>query len=337
MYNNINDNLPELVKLLEDTYDHVENVDEYFEKILQLAINVIPEADYASLIMLLPDQKKINWFAAVGHDIKKLSKFSYHIKNLDLEILEAINGKIIEGNVLERFEKYFTINEIKQLKKSLKSCKQSIVYALELNRKYYLIFSLDISESSEKRFSDKSKDLMKVFANIAYIFIKFKMKEEEIKDSMKNTINEREKYERLREEFLSRVKIFKDILMKLISLYINKGRKTLYSNEILKHIISNMPFIEKGIIIEMKDDKFNIINEIGYESLKIKEISIKDIYRKNNINVITFNELSGEYFELTSIDENTNILLKINEEREDILIDLELEILSDIISIFINE
>lgn len=69
----IKDELPELVKLLEDTYDHVENVDEYFEKVVQLAIKVIPEADYASLIMLLADQKKLIWFAAIGHDIKKLS------------------------------------------------------------------------------------------------------------------------------------------------------------------------------------------------------------------------------------------------------------------------
>jgi hypothetical protein len=329
----INDNLPELVKLLEDTYDHVENVDEYFEKILHLAIKVIPEADYASLIMLLPDQKKINWLAAVGHDIKKLSKFSFHVKNLDLEILEDINGKIIEGNILERFEKNFTINEVKKLKESLKPCKQSIVYTLELNRKYYLIFSLDISENSEKEFVDESKKTIKIFANIAYIFIKFKMKEEELKESMKNTIIEREKYKRLRKEFLSKAKEFKDILMKLISLYINKGRKTLQSYDILKHIVANVPFIERALIIEMKKDKFNILNEIGYEDLKIKEISIKDMYRKNNINVITFNELSGEFFELTSIDENTLILLEI---KENLLMDLELEVLSDIISIFLN-
>lgn len=333
----INDNLQELVKLLEDTYDHVENVDEYFEKVVQLAIKVIPETDYASLIMLLADQKKLNWFAAIGHGIKKLSKFSFHIKDLDLKELKSINGKVIEGNALEKFKHHFTFNEIKKLKELLKPNKQSIVYTLELDEKYYLILSLDISENSEKSFSNESKELIKIFANIAYIFIKFKLKEEKLNESMKNTIIEREKYERLRKEFLSKAKAFKDILIKLISIYINEGRKTLYSDEILKHIVANVPFIERALIIEMKKDKFNILNEIGYEGLNVKEISIKDMYRKNNINMITFNELSGEYFELTSIDENTCILIEIKEEKEDLLMDLELEVLSDIINIFIKK
>jgi hypothetical protein len=274
------------------------------------------------------------FFLQIFYGAITLSKISFHIKDLDLKELKSINGKVIEGNVLEKFKHHFTLNEIKKLKEVLKPNKQSIVYTLELDEKYYLIISLDISENSEKSFSNESKELIKIFANIAYIFIKFKLKEEELKESMKNTIIEREKYERIRKEFLSKAKAFKDILIKLISIYKNEGRKTLYSDEILKHIVANVPFIEKALIIEMKKDKFNILNERGYEGLNEKEISIKDMYRKSNINMITFNELSGEYFELTSIDENTFILIEIKEEKEDLLMELELEGLSDIIRIF---
>ncbi|KAF2955183.1 hypothetical protein [Marinitoga sp. 38H-ov] len=324
--------LPELVKLLEDTYDHVEDIDAFFEKVLLLALDFTNEADYASLILIFPDKKVLNWLAAVGHDVKKLTKTAHFLKNLDIKELERINGNIIEGNVIYKMKNYFSEYEYNLLLKSLKPIKESIVYTLKLQDKNYLIFSLDISEKSEKVFSDKSKEVIKIFANIAYIFIKFKIKNEEIKEYIKNANIEREKIIKLKEEFFSRIKNFKNVLLNLIILFLNNGRKIMYSDEILRYIVFNVPFIEKALIIEMKKDKFKIINYVGYENSIIREISIKDMYRKDGINFIKFNEISGEYFELTTIDENTCILLKLKEEKDMTLVNLQLEVLSEFIS-----
>ncbi|KAF2955194.1 HD-GYP domain-containing protein [Marinitoga sp. 38H-ov] len=301
---NVIDNIPKLISLLESISNETYNMDDFYNELLKTAISIIPEADYGSLILINNDSW--NWLAAIGHDNNILKKMSFKIKNDDL-----IDGNVIIYNdVLEYRKKLMHKYVYETLKKATIPIKSTMAYHLKINDNLWIQFSLDIAKESQKTFSEDSKETLKLFGNLAKIFLKNKIekdkiielnKELKIKNYQLLEINK--KMQRMYENTLDIINNMNKITRSI------KDDESLIIN-VFNTLVKIIPFVEKALLVEKKNKKVKIKEKIGFGYLTLKELSIKEI--KNNI--IEFIELDG-YFVQTKFEDNIYILLKIEKDE----------------------
>ncbi|WP_459996619.1 HD domain-containing phosphohydrolase [Marinitoga arctica] len=190
---------------LEDNYNEIENLNFkliqlmqmisklkisnplkiFYDDLLRTAINLIPEADYGSIIHINSKTNEWTFLTTYGHNFDLLKKVKYAAGHIpSTENIRMINYNIIENEKIEMDEESYTL-----LKKASKPIKQTIIYEIELNENNWINFCLDIDINSDKSFSEESKELLEIFGNLAKAFWLEKFSYEDIKKSYINLAN----------------------------------------------------------------------------------------------------------------------------------------------------
>jgi hypothetical protein len=302
---NVIDNIPKLISLLESISKENEDMDQFYNELLKTAIKIIPEADYGSLILINKDKSSWSWLSVVGHNEELLKKMTFHIKADDL-----IDGNVVlYDDVIEYRKKYMPNYVYNMLQKATTPIKCTLANYVKISENLFIDFSLDIDKNSEKTFSKDSKEILKLFGNIAKIFLKNKMEKNKL-----NELNKELKYKnyQLLEMNKKIQKMYNnalDIINNMANITLNiKDEESLLKN-VFRTLVKIIPFAEKAILVEKEKDKLVIIDKIGFEKLVMNELSVKE----NNKNIVEFFELSGKYIQ-TQFDKKTDIYIEINEE-----------------------
>ncbi|GAB6189129.1 hypothetical protein JCM30566_08680 [Marinitoga arctica] len=290
--------LPEIIKLLEDISS--KDSDIFFKEILELAIKIIPEADYGSLIMFYPQKNIMLYLSVIGHNENILLNQSFYYENMNFkDEVTLINDNIVEHN------KNYISKSYKIIKKASLPIKQTLLYQSQISKTSWIQFSLDISENNNNNnnfFSDNSKEILKLFGNIAKIFIINKLKDEKMKSIISELKMKNYEYELLNENNINTIIDF---------LNYKAFERADNFIKILKIFINNIPFTDKAILGTKENNRIIIIDNIGYD-LMINKLTIKSIKE----DIVTFEELSGEFFELTfKIKNDIMIFIKINDRN----------------------
>ncbi len=134
--------------------------EEFLEKILHLALDLIPKARYGSVSIL--DGERWRFIAAVGHDIDVLK--SLHLKR-KYAFLNLQNPTVID-HVLSKDEELIPQPEYDVMKNASKPIRSSLIAPLKIGENLIGFFSLDIPEESKEEFSSGDVDLADKFAKI---------------------------------------------------------------------------------------------------------------------------------------------------------------------------
>lgn len=144
---------------------------EFLSKILNQAVAIVPEADFGS-VYTFGDQY-INFVDCIGYDLgtlkkRKIPNQSFYSQDSLIEIVDI--EKIKEKN-----KKYMSSDEFEKLSEvSLNKHKEIMFFNLVINGEEKAGVSLDIKNSSKRRFTDSSKKIFSAFYNIASSFYKMK-------------------------------------------------------------------------------------------------------------------------------------------------------------------
>ncbi|WP_459996016.1 HD domain-containing phosphohydrolase [Marinitoga arctica] len=155
------------------------SIDEFYKNILEVAINIISEADYGSIIIIDLENQKTKFVASYGHNLNKLKRITSIIGKIpDKEDIRVVNNVIYE----EKNEN-FPENEFNLLLEAAFPIKETLIHEIALNKNLWARISLDISQKSEKHFSENSHRLIEGFGNLIKAFWSEKTLTREIKDA----------------------------------------------------------------------------------------------------------------------------------------------------------
>ncbi|WGS65866.1 HD-GYP domain-containing protein [Marinitoga aeolica] len=313
---NVVNNFTKLIEMLETIFDETQNMDEYYEKLLELAIKTIPEADYGSLIMIIPEKNSWIWLATVGHNKNLLCNMTFYINRKNLK-----EGLIfVDGNILEKTKENMSEYSYRIIKKASTPIKQTIAYHLKITEKIWMGFALDIDANSNKTFSEDSINILKLFGNLAKIFLKNKIEKDKINELNKELKFKNYEYQKLNEEMHNKYKIFIDSIHQLSQLLISSDDEKYLIKESLRICAKIIPFFEKAIFAKRMDNKIIIKDSIGYENLMVEKLKIKREFKEKNMNIITFSEIEGDFYQIKVVS-SYYIFIKLNEKNREYLVD----------------
>ncbi|MFW5988082.1 MAG: MEDS domain-containing protein [bacterium] len=144
---------------------------EFLSKILQQAVEIIPEADFGSVYTF--GEKYVNFIDCIGYDLEvlkknKIANEAFYNQHLPIEIIDT-------EEVKKRNQKYMCERNFEKLAaESLNKIKEIMYLDLEINGQKKAGISLDIKANSKKSFTNSSKKLFAAFYNIASSFYKLK-------------------------------------------------------------------------------------------------------------------------------------------------------------------
>ncbi|SHF11212.1 ABC-type amino acid transport substrate-binding protein [Marinitoga hydrogenitolerans DSM 16785] len=233
-----NNELNAINEELEESYNNIENLnfkliqliktmsklrisssfDEFYEELLRTAIYLIPEADYGSIIYINSSKNYWKFLSAYGHNFKLLKNISYAAGHVPLEEkIKIVNNNIIENEKIEMDEESYNL-----LKEASKPIKETMIYEIKLKENQWINFCLDIDKNSNKNFSEESKELLRVFANLARAFWNQKIFYENIKESYINLANKlafiAEEYDDITGEHIYRVAKYSKFIAEKLNL-----------------------------------------------------------------------------------------------------------------------
>ncbi|WP_129408269.1 HD domain-containing phosphohydrolase [Marinitoga lauensis] len=191
--------------------------DEFYNELLRTAIFLIPEADYGSIIFI--DSKKNQWkfLSAYGHNFEMLKSITYAAGHTPTKEKIKIINNIVENERIEMNDESYKI-----LKEASKPIKQTMIYEIKLKEEQWINFCLDIDINSEKSFSEESKEIFEIFANLARAFWIEKLSYEYIKDAYINLANKlafiAEEYDDITGKHIYRVAEFSKFIAEKLSL-----------------------------------------------------------------------------------------------------------------------
>ncbi|WP_165974160.1 HD domain-containing phosphohydrolase [Marinitoga lauensis] len=154
-------------------------LDEFYSNVLEVALEIIPEADYGSIILIDMEKMETKFIHSIGHDIKKLKS----LKSFLGEIPKYENIRISKDVINEERNKNFNPEDFKLLLEATKPIKQTLIYDIKLNNKTWIKLTLDIAENSNERFTENSFRLIEGFGNLIKAFWIEKLSTKEIKDA----------------------------------------------------------------------------------------------------------------------------------------------------------
>lgn len=160
-------NMVELVSNIENKAYIKE--EEFFADLLEHAIEIVPEADYAKTV-IINENDKYMFIDAIGHDINLL-------RGLKIEKNLFFNYK---GKKIYNTKDYFVnLDKLEKcqreiFKKALKPIKDSLYINITVEDQVVGRLALDIKESSSREFSDTTRKVLESFATLASAFFAFK-------------------------------------------------------------------------------------------------------------------------------------------------------------------
>jgi len=144
---------------------------EFLSKILNQAVAIVPEADFGS-VYTFGDQY-INFIDCIGYELESLKKRK--IPNQAFYSQDSLIEIVDIEKIKTKNKKYMSSDEFEKLSDvSLNKHKEIMFFNLVINEEEKAGVSLDIKNSSKKKFSDSSKKIFSAFYNIASSFYKMK-------------------------------------------------------------------------------------------------------------------------------------------------------------------
>ena len=172
------DNLMKMINLISNLKPSL-SLEKFYKYVLQVAIDIIPEADYGSIIFVDLEKNKTQFVTAIGHDIEKLSE----INSIIGKIPEYEDTRIVKNIVTTEKSSNMSEKDFKLLLDATLPIKETLIYEIQLKKDMWLKITLDISKNSKKHFSEESKRLIQGFGNIIKAFWIEKSHNQEIKDA----------------------------------------------------------------------------------------------------------------------------------------------------------
>ncbi|SHH55315.1 HD domain-containing phosphohydrolase [Thermosipho atlanticus] len=170
------ENLYRMIDLL-STMTPGQDIEKFYKVVLETAVQIVPEADYGSIILLNTKNKTARFVAAYGHDLKKLQQ----IKKLFTLVPRRENIRIVKDIVNTEKIEEFSEEEYETLRKAAKPSKETLVNEIQLKPELWIKLSLDIDVKSKKSFSEQSKKLISGLGNLMKAFWLEKLSLEEIR------------------------------------------------------------------------------------------------------------------------------------------------------------
>ncbi|MFW6229687.1 MAG: PAS domain S-box protein [Halanaerobium sp.] len=160
-------NMIELVSNMEDKTFMSE--EEFFSDLLKHAINIVPEADYAKMV-IINENNNYEFIDAVGHNLKMLKKIEIKkdsFYNYQSKEIHNTKDYFIDLSKLESFQKEIFMQ-------ALKPIKDSLYINITVENQIIGRMALDIKKESSKKFSDITRKILESFATLASAFFAFK-------------------------------------------------------------------------------------------------------------------------------------------------------------------
>lgn len=168
-YDQINQQVEQLEKIIDLTVNLKvsEGIKEekFLKDLLDTAIQIVPEADYGSVVRY--DDDFAEFVYTIGHDYEILKDL-----RIDKEIFELDNkGDIsIISDVYDTTTPYLEAEDRKKFIKGSKLIKETMIFDIYIDDEKKIGLSLDIKKASNKRFDKNSEKSMQAFQNLASAF-----------------------------------------------------------------------------------------------------------------------------------------------------------------------
>jgi len=170
LYGNLeekNEELSNLISIVTDIDKKYISDEDYYTKLINTAIQIIPEADYGSISIGYND--KWEFISAVGHNLDKL-------KSISLKKKYMINSKdIIIYDVINENRSNLPSEVADMLHDASKDIRETMIITIFLDDDKRLNFALDIDSNSSDHFNKDSIEAFKGFTKIAESYIKNKL------------------------------------------------------------------------------------------------------------------------------------------------------------------
>lgn len=170
LYKNLeekNEELANLISIVTDIDKQYITNEEYYSKLIQTAIKIIPNADYGSVS--IGYDSKWEFISAVGHDLDKL-------KAIPLKKNYMVNSKeIVIYDIISENKSKLPPEIEKQVTEATKPIKQSMITTITLPEGKRLNFALDVDKNNYGTFNRDSIEIFRAFTKLAENFIKNKM------------------------------------------------------------------------------------------------------------------------------------------------------------------
>ncbi len=169
----------------------------FLNKLLSLAISIIPEASYGSIIM---GTQGSNWnfVCAKGHRIESLKMI-----NMDKNYLFPIRGPVVMDSISNIFFERMPLEFARRIYKSMLPVKSTAIVPLRsigIITGYMLV---DISQKSQSAFSDSSVNILKSLAPLASSFLDFRRMEKKHHEFQESIVRSLVKLLELRDAYTS--------------------------------------------------------------------------------------------------------------------------------------
>lgn len=144
---------------------------EFLQKLLHLAISIIPEAEYGSIILKNPDSIW-TYSCTIGHNIENFKDIK-----LNKNYLFPIKGPVVMDNVSNVFFERIPLVLARKIYKGMLPVKSTLVVPLKSINKISGYMMVDIPQKSLFTFSDSSINIMKSLSPLASTFIDYRRME----------------------------------------------------------------------------------------------------------------------------------------------------------------
>ncbi|MGM0508820.1 MAG: HD domain-containing phosphohydrolase [Fusobacteriota bacterium] len=252
--------------------------DDFFEEVLGLAKNLIPEADFGSIYTI--SAGNIVFKATIGHNqsmlnslgIKKDYFFRVHSEEMDKN--QYTNSFIID-NIQSRSRNNMPEKIQTKYKKATMSVKSSLVFPLIMDGKIFGGLTLDIGKNSNSDFSIESKKIIEGLGNMLASFIinkEYNKKQERFQtDLITSIINLLEIHDEYTKGHSENVAVLSRRIAQQLDFDLKKSREIFLAG--LIHDIGKI-VIDRKILNKtgpLNDHEYQIIKrhpEFGYKTLK---------------------------------------------------------------------
>ncbi|MBF8437221.1 HD domain-containing protein [Halanaerobiaceae bacterium Z-7014] len=168
-YDQINSQVEQLEKIIDLTVNLkvAEGIDEnkFLEDLLDTAIQIVPEADYGSIVKYYQDHAEFVY--SIGHDYNILKDLKIDKEIFELESKDEIT---VINHIYDTTIPYLKARDREKFITATRPIKETMIFDLYIDGEKMIGLSLDIKEDSNKYFDRNSEKSMQAFQNLASAF-----------------------------------------------------------------------------------------------------------------------------------------------------------------------
>ncbi|TDO91262.1 PAS domain S-box-containing protein [Halanaerobium saccharolyticum] len=168
--NNLNQRFVNMIELVSNMENKTfMSEEDFFSDLLQNAIEIVPEADYAKMVIVNQNDNYV-FIDAVGHEIELLKKLE-----IEKDLFYNFKGK----DIYQTRDYFLNVDKMETsqreiLKQALKPIKDSLYINIDVDSQVVGRLALDIKQGSSREFSDTTRKILESFSTLASVFFAFK-------------------------------------------------------------------------------------------------------------------------------------------------------------------